>query len=65
MTMDMTPSQAALLVEILHDDLKELRMEIAHTEHAEFKERLRKRLRVLEDITESLERMTEPMATAA
>jgi len=46
--LEVTPAEAAILQEILESNLRELLHEIAHADHADFRERLRRRSAVVE-----------------
>jgi len=56
--LDLTPMEAGILREILESNLRELLLEIAHSDHADYKEKLRRRAGVVETFLAKL-----PVAT--
>ena len=54
MELRLTVEEQQLLAEILSKHQRELMREIAHTDHHEFKSRLRERARLLEGVLEKL-----------
>ena len=58
--LDLTPNEVAILQDLLTNDLSDLRMEIAHTDRLDYRERLKVRKAVLTKVLEAL----GPSATA-
>jgi hypothetical protein len=58
--LDLTPDEVAILEDLLTNDLSDLRMEIAHTDRLDYRERLKVRKAVLTKVLEVL----GPSATA-
>ncbi|KPK00864.1 MAG: hypothetical protein AMS20_14765 [Gemmatimonas sp. SG8_28] len=58
--LDLTPDEVAILEDLLTNDLSDLRMEIAHTDRLDYRERLKLRKAVLTKVLEAL----GPSATA-
>jgi hypothetical protein len=58
--LDLTPNEVAILEDLLTNDLSDLRMEIAHTDRLDYRERLKVRKAVLTKVLEAL----GPSATA-
>jgi len=56
MELKITPSEAELLHQMLEQYLRELRVEIARTEHKEFRHQLRIREELLDRLVTELER---------
>jgi hypothetical protein len=54
--LDLTPDEVAILEDLLTNDLSDLRMEIAHTDRLEYRERLKARKAVLTKVLEALGR---------
>jgi mevalonate kinase len=54
MELRMTLEEQQLMAEILKQHQRELMLEISHTDHHEFKSRLRERARLLEGLLEKL-----------
>lgn len=54
MQLTLTPAEVTLLHEMLDHYLVDLQMEIARTEHKDFRERLRERERLLERLVAEL-----------
>ena len=53
--------EAAILAEVLENDLSDLRMEIAHTDSWDFRKMLKQRKAVLIKVVESLAEQTAPV----
>ncbi len=49
-TIDLTPEELATLKDVLENDIKMLRMEIARTDHKEFREIVKHKEQILEKI---------------
>jgi hypothetical protein len=58
--LDLTPDEVAILEDLLTNDLSDQRMEIAHTDRLDYRERLKVRKAVLTKVLEVL----GPSATA-
>lgn len=54
MELRLTLQEEQLMAEVLRQYQRELRLEISHTDHHEFKSRLRQRAQLLEGILEKL-----------
>jgi predicted glycoside hydrolase/deacetylase ChbG (UPF0249 family) len=54
MELRLTLQEDQLVAEVLRQYQRELRLEISHTDHHEFKSRLRERAQVLEGVSEKL-----------
>ncbi|HEX9119078.1 MAG TPA: hypothetical protein VF840_00910 [Terriglobales bacterium] len=54
MELQLTLQEEQLVAEVLRHYQRELRLEISHTDHHEFKSRLRERAQVLEGVLEKL-----------
>jgi tRNA G26 N,N-dimethylase Trm1 len=54
MELRLTLDERQLLAEILRQHQRELSLEISHTDHHEFKTRLRARAQMLEEVLEKL-----------
>ena len=52
--LDLTPDEVAILEDLLTNDLSDLRMEIAHTDRLDYRERLKVRKTVLTKVLEAL-----------
>ena len=53
-TIDLAPEELTTLKEVLENDVKKLRMEIAHTDHKEFREIVKHKEQILEKIVAML-----------
>jgi hypothetical protein len=56
--LDLTPDEIAVLDDLLTNDLSDLRMEIAHTDRLEYRERLKVRKAVLMKVLDAIGRAT-------
>lgn len=54
MELQLTLQEEQLIAEVLRQYQRELRLEISHTDHHEFKSKLRERAQVLEGVLEKL-----------
>jgi hypothetical protein len=59
--IDLTAEETETLAAMLDNDLSDLRMEIAHTDRLEFRDRLRLKKAVLEKVLGSLEGAPTPV----
>lgn len=54
--LDLKPEEKEILLEVLEEELSELRMEIADTDNSGYKDELRKRKDVLDHILNALKK---------
>jgi hypothetical protein len=54
--LDLKPEEREVLLEVLEDELSELRMELADTDNAGYKDELKKRKEVLDRILKALQK---------
>ena len=54
--LDLKPEEKEILIEVLEDELSELRMELADTDNGGYKEELRKRKEVLDRILNAVQK---------
>lgn len=54
--LDLTPEEIAVFDDLLANDLSDLRMEIAHTDRLEYRERLKVRKAVLTKVLDAIGR---------
>lgn len=55
MKIDLTTAEVRFLVEILEEHRRQLQVEIVHTDHKEFKLRLREKEKLLDELLNKLE----------
>jgi hypothetical protein len=54
--LDLKPEEREVLLEVLEEQLSDLRMELADTDNAGYKDELRKRKEVLDNILNALQK---------